>query len=194
MWRRALALTGLLLASVTTLPHSSAADGFGNAAGLFYANGLNHSYCYFYVGSTQRSFITSSMDYLDVATDLWDVNHAESCGSTTDLVWIDQNLDYLEPPGYSVFGYTQCVNGAYGVCNNYHMSVDNAEICQYTCLNAGWYANARMHNVRHELGHSVGLQHDSIGGVHAMLSGLGDNWSYLLYDPHHISHINGYYN
>lgn len=192
--RRILVVLAVLIAAVVGRPPVTVADSFGTEFGWWYANSLNHSFCYFYVGSGQRSFITSSMDYLDLATDLWDVNHGTSCGGTTDIVWIDQNLDQYESPGSRVFGVTYCVNGAYGVCNIFHANVDNNEVCQVTCGNSAWYSNARMHNVRHELGHTVGLNHDSVGGTHAMLSGLGDSWYWLLYDPHHISHINNYYN
>lgn len=193
MIRKLLAVFTLVSIGVVAPSTGAQADFIGAAWGWWFANGQSHRYCYFYVGSSQRSFITSSMDYLDLATDLWDVNHGTTCGSTTDIVWIDQDLDVYESPGTRVFGATYCVNGSNGVCNIFHANVDNQEVCQVTCGDPGWYSNARMHNVRHELGHTVGLQHDTISGQHAMRSGLGNNWYYLLFDPHHIWHIDTYY-
>lgn len=94
-----------------------------------------------------------------------------------------------------------CQVVAYGACDQFWVVVDPAVIAYRTTLcGLNDYDNLTK-TIRHELGHTTGLDHGSTvplcvvpPGDDAMVSGVvPSSLIYYSYDAHHRGHINGAY-
>lgn len=213
--RRTIAMVcvaAVALATVTAPPAPVRADGFGPP--IHYADGPDHWYCFSQgtTDPTHRSYATSAMGYLDARTHLYDVYAGASCGSATDVVWVQTDLDQF---GDGVFGYAPCASELSStVCDQRWAMFDYVELFERTvaCGNSGEDFVASVHKtVRHELGHSLGLRHGTLpsdheqcdypasdpaaGAADAMASGLGVSDLLLVsYNDHHVDvHLNPHY-
>jgi hypothetical protein len=185
-----------VMALLLSAASPAGADPFGGEPGGFpyRADGADHWYCYYNISGADRAPYDAAMQYLDDATDMYDV-YTPTCGPSTDIMFLNNpNLD----PG--VVGLTLCVapSSVPTVCDGYWIATDSQEYFWY--LGPG-YAPYDVHvgqNIRHEVGHSVGLSH-STSTYSAMRSGLlpdlgGYNFVWGMYEAHHINdHINPAY-
>lgn len=143
--------------------------------------------------------IQNAMEYLDDSTSVYDV-YSPACGTSTDQVWIEQNLE-----GSYVFGYSPCARyKPLAVCDQawvIYSPPDHYEAA-YACGGNVAYQGNLIVTMRHELGHTVGLSHAATVGtlcgpvngyaVDAMVSDwiVGNTFAFLDYNSHHVDHIN----
>ena len=148
-----------------------------------------HSFCYYNIpAGTDRARMVDAMEYLDSATNMYDV-YTASCFTSTDVVFVYQTP--IPIPGIgNARGFTDCrsfVNNFF--CDQARVSIDIWQIG----LEATDPTNHEMNigkTVRHEVGHTVGLSHHP-PGTDAMSSGaVPSNWSFFWYTAHDIIHIN----
>lgn len=177
-----LALTcglGLLL---MTGGGSAYADTFPGNADHRVADGSVHTYCptSSFVFEEKKQVAEYAMYYLDATTDMSD--SAGSCQNSTDVWWFNANLTG------SLRGSRVCAVAASStVCDRSNVSLD---FQQLDIGSNDWYD--RRKTSCHELGHSVGLNHDSSG---CMISGEVPSTatSWLRYNSHDVGHINDQY-
>lgn len=121
------------------------------------------------------------MYWLDQTTDM--TSQAQSCLNYTDVWWYKADL----PAG--VRGQRVCVvvGDIPSVCDRSNVSIDFAEV---DIGSNDW--EDRRKTACHELGHSVGLNHDTAS---CMISGeipsVGEQWR--RYSSHDVGHINAQY-
>lgn len=193
MFRRFVALVGILGALLVSDP--AAADPFGGQPGgpPYRADGADHWYCFYNITGSERDPYNAAMEYLDSATDMYDV-FTPTCGTSTDVMFLNNpNLD----PG--VAGLTLCVAPlAAPVCDGFWIATDSQEYFWYLGPGSAPFDVHVGQNIRHEVGHSVGLSHSDTT-YSAMRSGVlpdlgGYNFVWGLYEAHHINdHINPTY-
>lgn len=146
------------------------------------------------------------MEYLDSVTDLWDTQSSSSgssCGSATDIVFI-----YGNNPTYpTARGAAQCISWVYqpfGICQQSWVWVSTPNIFTDTLNNGGNGQNYEINvikTIRHEVGHTVGTNHDiwNIYTIPTSLMGctvsgwVPTNLVWALYSAHVISDINAFY-
>jgi hypothetical protein len=144
------------------------------------ADSAGHLFCWHSSFTTDTSVGTYAMDVLDSTTDMYDV--AVLCSNTTDVWWMQANLSG------TLRGQRTCeVAVSSTVCDRSNVVLDFPE------LDVGsndWY-DRRKTSV-HELGHSVGLDHDTVS---AMISGEIPSTAlqWRRYSSHDISHIDTQY-
>ncbi|WP_235734482.1 hypothetical protein [Nocardioides alcanivorans] len=119
------------------------------------------------------------------------------CGKFTDVRWAETRV-----VGY--FGYTECkLRNTAGNCDRFRIDIDEVEMAT-----SDHVASQRRQTFCHELGHTLGVNHDSGtnypsgGGVadtaHSCLRNgrvpsAGKPW-HTRYGPHHIQkHINPWF-
>lgn len=198
----ALAVVG---ASLLVSGATSEADTYA-AYGFTYDNST-HTDCYdppsFGSNSNLTSRAESAMYYLDTVTNL-SVGHHSSCLSSTDVVWIESGNQFED------LGFTVChswANQSAGLCEQFWVVVNNDEHWRLTGVCSGnsteLLGNLTI-SVRHELGHTVGLDHWLASGSDcgpplssaddSMLSdwvtNAYNNGGYYDYNTHHRNHIN----
>lgn len=158
------------------------ADSFPGNYDTRVADSFFHTFCYDSSFTTDTSIATYSMGtVLDNTTDMFDA-YSTSCLNATDVWFVEADL----APG--VRGSRTCVVAASSsVCDRSNVTLDIVE------LDIGswdWYD--RRKTAIHEVGHSVGLNHDSIS---SMVSGEVPSTALVWrrYSSHDISHINTQY-
>jgi hypothetical protein len=155
-----------------------------NADGTFADNGT-HTYCYTSGFTTDRTVASYAMSVLGSTTDMNDLfpTTPQFCSfRETDVWWWEMNL-----PG-NLRGQRTCEwESPASICKSSDLRMDFAEL---DLGDDDWYD--RRKTAVHELGHSVGLGHDTIS---AMRSGEIPDTSltWRRYSAHDISHINARY-
>lgn len=141
-----------------------------------------HTYCLTstFVMEEHKLVPEYAMYWLDQTTDLSD--QAQACLSATDAWWYKADL----PAG--IRGSRSCVVvEAIGICDRSNLSIDFVEVD----IGANDWEDRRK-TACHELGHSVGLGHDTVS---CMVSGeipnIAEQWR--RYSGHDISHMNAQY-
>jgi hypothetical protein len=192
-----LALLGLF----ASIPDAGA-DPFGHPNPGFLADSADHNYCFASgTSASHQSAARGSMGYLDDTTDMWDWE-ANSCGSMTDVVWVFGPA--AADDGSPVRGRTYCVSWrSWGICEQYWLVVNPAEIFSNTATCGGGAANYDVNlvkTIRHELGHSTGLSHSTPGGCNnatgddSMVSShVSTDLKWTTYSTHHRDHVNAQY-
>ena len=140
------------------------------------------------------------MEYVDARTKLYDQFSGANCSSHTDVV-------YVEGDGGAAGrrGYTVCVYGGTGSCDQFWVVTDVPEIFTQTVDHGGDGDNYTVNlvkTIRHETGHTIGLNNDGQysydtsllpSWADAMVSGWVDtNLLWMSYSDHHVSHINAF--
>ncbi len=173
--------------------------GFDAGAPEYLPDSQDHWFCYDQtVPSGDRPRYASAMDYLDLATSMYD-QYATSCGTSTDIVFAHNSPICVPDFGCSgIRGYTPCDRwiGAYGLCDKFIVYVDPLYIFTKSGgFNGppGLFDNNFAATIRHEIGHTGGLSHHTGGNADAMISGqVSTSWAYLGYASHDICHINNF--
>ncbi len=179
-------LAALIAGALLVLPAAASANPFpGNGDKTVADNGL-HTYCYTSGFTTDQSVASYAMGVLDDATDMTDLIGAPPDTACvymeTDVWWWQRDL-----PG-GLRGQRSCwLESPDGICTSSDVTLDFAQldIGDNDCYD-------RRKTAVHEIGHNIGLAHDSIS---AMLSGEIPNTSltYRRYSAHDIAHINAAY-
>lgn len=144
-----------------------------------------HTFCTTPGFTTDRTVATYAMSVLDDTTDMTDSDAGGCTNRSTDVWWWEEDLPN------TLRGQRRCFShsspGPPRVCDSSDVKLDYAQ------LDIGpndWY-DRRKTSV-HELGHSVGLGHDTIS---AMISGEVPSTAlqWRRYSAHDIGHINAQY-
>lgn len=189
-----LTLMAIAISSFATLP--AAADAY---PGTYMADSPDHYYCF----GSSVSFgnlpkYIDSMSYLDDATHLYDVR-SSNCGSLTDVVFAEGPLDPY------VRGQTTCarpINAT--LCEQFWVQVNPNQVFGDTYSRNGDGDNYDLNfvkTIRHELGHTIGLNNDGVGYTGAplewrdcMVSGwVPTDLLWTTYSSHHVGHVNPWY-
>lgn len=174
-----MAVAGILIIVPAAGAH---ANPFPNNYDDAVADSFIHTFCTTSGFTTDPSVATYAMNVLDSTTDLIDSDLGGCSSVTTDAWWWEENL-----PG-GLRGQRTCFShSSPGVCDSSDLKLDFGQ------LDVGsndWY-DRRKTSV-HELGHSVGLGHDSIS---AMISGEVPSTALVWrrYSDHDIDHLNAQY-
>ena len=174
----ALAVCGALLLSSTG---GAQADTFPDNYDKALADNANHTFCLAGSFTTDPSVATYAMNVLDDTTQMYDTRVTD-CTSITDVRWRQTNL------AGGLRGQRSCnsYNSA-GECESADIEMDFPEL---DIGSNDWYD--RRKTAVHELGHSVGANHDTVS---AMISGGVPSTAlqWRRYSPHDIEHINAAY-
>lgn len=149
-----------------------------------------------------HDWLNSAMEQLDVQTVMYRQD-ASSCGSSTDVVWVQTALGGID--GGEYVAKTTCVDHvSWGVCDQFWVLIDQpwyyAAAFTYGSSDPGtWYARNLQARMRHEVGHTAGLHHwggSLTSGFGAMNSATIPNgtsgWlTYLAYASFHEDLIDG---
>lgn len=207
--RRTWQIIGLGLALFSFAPAASAgANAFGPAAEKYLADSLDHWYCFspnIPLGDVPSYM--GSMSYLDDTTDLYDV-FTSTCGNATDIVYALNN-GLTAPSGGPSRGVAVCATvGGLGTCDQFWVVINNAAILVDTSIEVPPseqslnYSVNLVKTIRHETGHTTGLQHGGTSGIcsspsapcDAMVTGwVPTNVLWGTYGGHHVGHINAQY-
>lgn len=124
-----------------------------------------------------------AMVNLDNQTDMID-SYMPTCGTQTDLIGIRWSSAQM---GSDTRGTYECTKFLFaGTCDQGEVTVNVDLLPDY---------QQRRKTFCHEIGHSVGLQHNTYPGYSdCMVSGpvSGDSW-WIRYSTHHRDHINAAY-
>ena len=165
------------------LPSTVAADSFPDNYDHRVADDSIQTYCLTssFVSEEHKQVAEYAMYWLDQTTDMSD--QTQSCLNYTDVWWYKADL----PAGYRGQRVCAVVGDIQSVCDRSNVSIDFVEID----IGANDWEDRRKTST-HELGHSVGLNHDSES---CMISGpipdVGEQWR--RYSAHDIGHINAQY-
>jgi hypothetical protein len=168
--------------TVLAMPSASAANPYPNNADSTRPGNAVHTYCYTEGFVTDPSVADYAMAVLGNTTDMTDlypIDPAFCSFRQTDAWWWEEDL----PAGTR--GMRTCeLNGGPGICQSNDLKLDFAEL---DIGSSDW--EDRRKTAVHELGHSVGLGHDTIS---AMISGEIPDTSltWRTYSQHDIDHIN----
>jgi hypothetical protein len=114
---------------------------------------------------------------------------------------METDLDYL------VVGYAPCILfSEWPVCESYDVQFDGGEHVNASILCTGTWSQVESNlviTIRHELGHSVALPHETPTGTlctgqngsDAMISDwvTSFHWDYVTYNGYNIGHVSGFY-
>lgn len=158
------------------------------------------------ITSSQADHIHLAMQYMDSATNLYDISSG-SCGTSTDIWFFTSSA----PGGMAgARGHAGCAAPlGFGVCDVAWISYSPGQIFLESTDSFNYLANLSK-TLRHEVGHVLGLRHSNGGGnmgqcmsqsppcsqgdansYQAMKSGwVETHIRWVEYNPHHIHHVN----
>lgn len=172
-----------LIASLTFVTTGvGQANPFPNNYDSAVADSSLHTFCTTSGFTTDRTVATYAMSVLDTTTDMTISDLGGCSASTTDVWWWEQDL-----PG-TLRGERSCFShSSPGVCDSSDVKVDYAQLD----IGSNDSEDRRKTSV-HELGHSVGLGHDTIS---AMISGEIPSTAlqWRRYSAHDLAHLNAQY-
>ena len=200
-------LSGKLAAASACASLSVGAFGVGSAHASDYGpeipapnlpDSADHYYCFdSSVPTGERYRYDGAMQNLDAQTAMYDVK-SSTCAWATDVHFFEVGFGGIG----GAAGVWSCPNVAWyddRVCEQADIQVAPANIF---VANGGFngdpaiYQHSYNKTIRHETGHSAGLDHYNTDGPHAMYSGLvqSTSSSYLSYRAHDTCHIDGWIN
>lgn len=172
----------LVAAFLAATSQHVAADTFPGNEDTRVADSFIHTFCYTTTFTTDTSVGSYAMGtVLDDTTDMRDSFHS-SCGNTTDVWWIEGNLSG------TLRGYRVCVVAiSSSVCDRSNVYLDYAQLD----IGSNDWHDRRKTSV-HEIGHSVGLDHDTSS---AMITGEVPSTAlaWRRFSSHDIGHIDTQY-
>lgn len=187
-----------LVVSVLATPQAEASDYGPEIPFPNLPDSADHYYCLdASVPSAEHGRYDAAMQNLDAQTAMYDVK-SSTCAWATDV--------HVFEVGYGAIsgnaGVFSCPNIAWyddRVCEQGDIQVSPSNIF---VANGGWNGDASIYNhsytktIRHEVGHSAGLDHYNTDGPHAMYSGLVTSTasSWHSYRAHDVCHIDGWIN
>lgn len=176
---RLLTLLFTAMCLVTIGSTIAAADTFPDNHHQGLADSSIHAFC-FILFEGDQNVATYAMSVLNSTTDMSDLK-IDTCEMETDIYWQDLDL-----PG-SVRGQYQCIIYTDTMCNSADVKLDWEELDKGS---NDW--EDRRKTAVHEIGHSVGTNHDSVS---AMISGEipSTDIKWRRFSPHDINHINDNY-
>ncbi|MFI6095201.1 hypothetical protein ACIA8G_06610 [Lentzea sp. NPDC051213] len=160
----------------------SQANPFPNNYDSAVADSSLHTFCTTTGFTTDRTVATYAMSVLDITTDMTDSDLGGCSSVSTDVWWWQQDL-----PG-TLRGERSCFShSSPGVCDSSDVKLDYAQLD----IGGNDWEDRRKTSV-HELGHSVGLGHDTIS---AMISGEVPSTAlqWRRYSAHDLAHLNAQY-
>ncbi|PWK86926.1 hypothetical protein C8D88_10487 [Lentzea atacamensis] len=160
----------------------SQANPFPNNYDSAVADSSLHTFCTTSGFTTDRTVATYAMSVLDLTTDMTDSDLGGCSSFSTDVWWWQQDL-----PG-TLRGERSCFShSSPGVCDSSDVKLDYGQLD----IGDNDWEDRRKTSV-HELGHSVGLGHDTIS---AMISGEVPSTAlqWRRYSAHDIAHLNAQY-
>jgi hypothetical protein len=178
-------LAALIAGAVLVLPAAASANPFPGNGDQTVADNSLHTYCYTTGFTTDQSVAAYAMSVLDSTTDMSDLfaTPPATCAyMETDVWWWESD----QPGG--IRGVRGCwLESPNGICTSSDIHLDYAQL---DIGSSDW--EDRRKTAVHEVGHSIGLAHDSIS---AMVSGEIPSTSitWRRYSAHDISHLNAAY-
>ncbi len=160
-------------------PTTATADTFADNHHQGLADSSIHTFC-FILFEGDQNVATYAMSVLDSTTDMSDSQIA-NCEMETDVYWQDIDL------AGSLRGQYQCIFYNDTMCDSADVRLDWDELDKGS---NDW--EDRRKTAVHEIGHSVGTNHDSVS---AMITGEIPNTDieWRRYSTHDINHINDNY-
>jgi len=137
-----------------------------------------HTYC-FSAFAGDRWVGEYAMEVLRQVRDM--TIRREACSTATDVVFMDRDI-----PG-RIRGQYQCQRYLGDTCNSSNVTLDFDELDRG---DLDWYD--RRKTAVHEVGHSVGADHDNISAMRSgEVRGVALVWR--RFSPHDVNHINANY-
>lgn len=174
----------LILALSVASPSAALADVFPNNYDQRVADDSVQTFCNTSSMSLEEYKVVAeyAMYWLDATTDMSD--SAQSCLNQTDVWWYSANLP-AGTRGQRVCAVVSVIVPS--ICDRSNVSLDFVE------LDIGgndWHD--RRKTAVHELGHAIGLDHDTVSAmISGEVPGIDDVWK--RYSSHDITHINAQY-
>ena len=178
-------LAALFAVTALAVPAVASANPFPNNGDSTVADNGTHTYCYTSAFTTDPTVASYAMDVLDSTTDMTSLFPATpaTCAYMETDVWFWEDD---QPAG--VRGMRDCwLESPNGICTSSDVHLDYGQL---DIGNNDW--EDRRKTAVHEVGHSIGLGHDTIS---AMISGEIPDTSltWRRYSTHDIGHINAAY-
>ena len=190
-----LAVATVLLACVL-FPSTGSADTYPNVGWV--ADSSAHDYCFYTVASGNRQPYHDAMSYLASNTDMTTVYKSSCNFDTTDVIFGEGYADGNR-------GQAFCINYLAGnACDSAAAQVDPSVIFSNVYDHGGNGLNFTYNKVktlRHELGHTIGLNNDGVSWssaptywADAQVSGwVPTSLTWVVWSDHHLAHINSYF-
>lgn len=206
--RRGTGTLGVLVVAVSLVAATSAVEsspydwGYtGGSDSTRAPDSRDHWHCKTNFG-LHHDWLNSAVEQLDAQT-VMDRYDASSCGSSTDVVWVQTELNGID--GGEYIAQTLCATHvAWGVCDQFWSLIDQpwhyAAAFTYGGSDpSGWYSRNLQKTMRHQVGRTAGL-HPWDGGLSSTFGAMNEatipngtpSWlTYLAFTSFQVGLVNG---